>query len=325
MSIAKKIKTWQENKFLSEQQAEQILAFERARGNRTFWGTAFIFAGLLIGLGICLIVASNWDALGAPVKLTGDFLLLGGFSYAVYWSICQKRSGLKELFIVIAFLLSGASIGLIAQVFQLDGGWQSFAVFWSLLGLVYVWASRVLFIGMSWWILLLSGVLKGKWLESLFEYLGKHLDATALALIAGLWLLSYAGGKANEKLSVYTRLAAAFEKVMMWCTYATVAFVGIRWGMIRWENTFFLQCFAYLIVFAFLGARMYLAVQTQNRISFKRNAILAEVYVFGIFASRFGNLLASGFGFIIGGLLVLGLIYVLRRTTRYIKSMEAFQ
>lgn len=325
MSIPEKIKTWQENNLLSAQQAEQILAFERARGNRTFWRSAFIFAGLLIGLGICLIVASNWDALGASVKLTGAFLLLGGFSYAVYWSICQKHNGLKELFVIISFLLVGASIGLIAQVFQLDGGWQSFAAFWALLALAYVWVSRVLFVGIAWWVLFLSGVLKWTWLEPLFEHIGKHLDATSLTLIAGLWLLSYAGQKANEKLEIYTRLAAAFEKVMMWAAYLMVAFVGVRWGMVRWHNTLAIECFAYLIVFAFLGARMYLAVQTQNRASFKRNAVLAEIYIFGIFTSRFGNLFLSGLGFIIGGILVLGFTYVLRKTTRYIKSMEAFQ
>ena len=325
MSISKKIKTWQENNFLSAQQAEQILAFERARGNRFFWRAAFIFAGLLIGLGICLIVASNWDALGAFAKLFGDFLLLGGFSYAVYWSICQKHNGLKELFIIVSFLLVGASIGLIGQVFQLDGGWKSFAVFWAILGLVYVWNSRVLFVGMTWWLLFLSGVLKGRWFEEVLNYLSKHLDGTAIALIAGLWLLSYAGQKVNEKWEIHTRLAAAFEKVMMWLAYVIVAFVGVRWGLITWHNTWAVQCFAYLIVFGFLGMRMYLAVQTQNQASFKRNAVLAEIFVFGIFASRFGTLFVSGVGFILGGLFVLGFIYILRRTTRYIKKMEAFQ
>ena len=117
----------------------------------------------------------------------------------------------------------------------------------------------------------------------------------------------------------------SFEKVMMWAAYVTVVFVGMRWGFIRWHNTFALQCFAHLIVFGFLGLRMYLAIQTQNQTSFKRNAVLAELYVFGIFASRFGNLFLSGIGFILGGLFVLGFIYVLRKTTRYIKKMEAFQ
>lgn len=325
MSLSKKLDRWKEQQFITQEQYNKILDFERTRSNSNFWRMAFIFAGLLIGLGVCLLVASNWNALGHTVKLVGDFILLGGCSYMVYWSMAQKHTGLRELFIILSFLLIGASIGLIGQVFQLDGGWRSAAVLWATLALVYVWASRVLFVGVTWWILFLSGLLQWNWLEQILEHIMDQLDSSALGLIAGLWALSFVGNKFNEKWGNYTRLAAAFEKVMMWLVYASVTFVGLRWGLTHWGDPFLSQCFAHLIVFAFLGVRMYQAVQTQNQSSFKRNAVLAEIYVFGIFASRFGNLFVSGLGFILGGLFVIGFIYVLRKTTRYIRKMEAFQ
>lgn len=324
MSLSKKLTRWKEQQFITQEQCDKILAFERTRGNRMFGYGAFIFAGLLIGLGICLIVASNWAALGAAVKLTGDFILLAAITLATYWSICRQRNGLKELFCIVAFLLIGASIGLVAQVFQLDGGWESFALFWALLGLPFVWMSRGLFCTMGWWFLLLSGI-PDKWLWDWFSYTTKHFDIICVTLITGLWLLSYAGKLLDDKYKTYTRLAAAFEKVMMWLCYAAVINMAGRWGLSHWRNTAWQMWLTHFLVFGFLGLRMYVAARAANLSSFKRNAILAEVYLFCIFASRFGDLLTSGIGFIVGGLLVLLFIYLLRKTSRYIKNMEAFK
>ena len=44
-----------------------------------------------------------------------------------------------------------------------------------------------------------------------------------------------------------------------------------------------------------------------------------------IFISRIKNLWTSGLGFISAGLLVLALIYILRKTTKFIKTMEVFK
>ena len=324
MSLSNKLARWKEQQFITQEQCDKILTFERTHSNRMFGYGAFIFAGLLIGLGICLIVAANWDVLGPVVKLTGDFMLLGAVTAAAYWSICHQRNGLKELFCIVAFLLIGASIGLVAQIFQLDGGWKSFALFWALLGLPFAWMSRGLFFTMGWWFLLLSGI-PNKWLWDWFSHVTKHFDGVCVALIAGLWLLSCIGKLFDEKYNIYTHLAAAFEKVMMWLCYTAVITVAGRWGLSHWENTAWHTWLAHFLVFGFLGLRMYGAAQIQSLSSFKRNAILAEVYLFCIFASRFGDLLTSGIGFIIGGLLVLIFIYILRKTSRYIKNMETFK
>ncbi|MBR4683056.1 MAG: DUF2157 domain-containing protein [Elusimicrobiaceae bacterium] len=323
MSLSKKLNRWKEQQFITQEQCDKILSFERGRNNHLFWRSAFIFAGLLIGLGICLLVAANWDSFGAIIKLTGDFILLASAIYAVYWSVCHECHGLRELFCIVSFALVGASIGLIAQVFQLDGGWASFAISWALLGLPFIWLSRVLFFNIVWWFLVISGLPDG-WISGWIEHLDKQL-VIALETVAAGWLLSYVGQYLDKKYGEYTRLAGAFEKVTMWLVYITIAFVGLRWGLNHWHNIIWNRLFAHVLVFGFLGMRMYVAIQTQNLTSFKRNAILAEIYLFCIFASRLNNLSMSGLGFIAGGFLVLGLIYALRKTSHYIKNMEAFK
>ena len=58
--------------------------------------------------------------------------------------------------------------------------------------------------------------------------------------------------------------------------------------------------------------------------AFRANAIMIELYIFAIFMAQFSDLWTTGLGFIGGGLLILGFIWLLRRTTRYIKGMEVF-
>ena len=161
-------------------------------------------------------------------------------------------------------------------------------------------------------------------LDLLFDYLERQFEGM-IAIVLVLSLLSYAGKKLDEAVHRYTLLPRAFSKLALWATYVAVWFFGCRWGMISWRNTALVMILANAFVFAFFAARLFKAFWEQNISSFVRNVLITEIYIFVLFATRFGDLLYSGFGFIAAGLLVLGLIYVLKKTSRYIKSMEVFK
>lgn len=326
MSLANKTAAWVEKQIITSEQRDNILSFERSNSNNTFWKTAFIIAGLLIGLGICLIIAANWDDLSNSVKLIGDFAILGTFSYFTYHFWTNKKRGLTELFAILSFLMVGGSIGLISQIYQLQGGWERFALAWCLLSLPFIFVSRVLFFNIVWGLLLITSV-DFDVLEKVWRFCLKYFTwKTPLALI-GFTLLSFLFMKLNNLVNKYTLLAKAAEKISMWIAYYITFYVGVVWGL-KW--CFFCsqttaQILAYIFVFIFLAFRMFQAMKAQNISSFKRNAILAEIYIFFIFISRIKNLWTSGIGFISAGLLVLFLIYILRKTTKYIKNMEVFK
>ncbi|HCU59091.1 MAG TPA: hypothetical protein DIC64_03830, partial [Alphaproteobacteria bacterium] len=61
MSLQNKLSIWVQNALITEDQKQKIFAFEKENNNGFAIKTAFIIAGLFIGLGICLIVASNWQ------------------------------------------------------------------------------------------------------------------------------------------------------------------------------------------------------------------------------------------------------------------------
>ena len=58
---------------------------------------------------------------------------------------------------------------------------------------------------------------------------------------------------------------------------------------------------------------------------FKRNTVLLEIWIFILFASVYENLFMSGIGFILSGLAILGMIKILKKTSKFIQNMEAFK
>lgn len=121
-----------------------------------FLGVALLVAGLLIGVSACLVVASNLDRIPAFIKLFCDFSILGGLGYGVFSSIKRDKPQIKELLIIILFLMIGASIGLIVQIFNMSGGWTNYALAWAVLSLPFVAISRLVPLNIVWLLLFFS-------------------------------------------------------------------------------------------------------------------------------------------------------------------------
>ena len=323
MKISKKLQKWVEQGFISDEQAKQILQAEQSNYSGFVWKWLYGIAGLFIGLGIILIVSANWDDIPAPVKLVADFGIWAGFIYGTYLSVINKKDKIKEFFLLMSFLFVGATIGLVAQIFNLSGGWHSFAMTWALLGLPFVWLSRLFFFNCGWMILFLTSFNFG-FVEKILNYMHKHIDGLILFVIV-LLLISKLSKKLDKIFNQYTLLPKALQVLSMFAIYGMIflsSFGRNYWYLFGARLDFFI--FICLLSFVFFASRLFWAFKNQNMVSFKRNALVVEFYIFLIFTSRMSDLLLSGFGFILAGLFVLGFIYVIRKTSKYIKTMEVF-
>lgn len=329
--LSKKLQRWVQNDLISEEQSQKIAQFEKSHNGGIFLKISFALAGLLIGLGICLVVGANWDKLPITLRLFGVFAVFAGFIYGLCRTYQLDKPKLREFFLVVCFLMIGATIGIVGQTFNLDGGWENFAIGWSVLAIPYVFCSRSRILNGVWLILFLSGlqwelffenlVLWFPWLPLIkWEYYIVPVLITSVLVCCGI---SWLAAKADEKIHRYTVMAETIALLMMFCAYYTLFWCSI--GSFEYFyrtkiDLWIMRCF----VFAFLICRMWLAVRKQNMISFRRNAFLLELYIFVLFMVQFGDMLTSGIGFIICGLLILLFIKVLRHTSRYIKNMEIF-
>ncbi len=103
-----------------------------------------VLGAVLVGLGIILIIAHNWDELARRTKTLLAFLpLLIGQASCIY-TISKKTNSeaWRESSAAFVFFAVGASISLISQIYNIPGNISSFLLAWMLLCLPLVYVMR---------------------------------------------------------------------------------------------------------------------------------------------------------------------------------------
>jgi len=144
MSLQKDIAELVAAEVISGETAERIHSYYQQKsgrsGNRL--EIAFgILGAILVGLGIILIIAHNWDNLSRLTKTTLAFLpLLIGQGLCIYVLIKQSDSpAWREGSASFLFFAIGASISLVSQIYNIPGNVSSFVLTWMLLSLPLVY------------------------------------------------------------------------------------------------------------------------------------------------------------------------------------------
>lgn len=139
-----------EEQVISQEVASRIQSYYKSKEvdspNRLF--TVFAVLGsALVGLGIILILAHNWDNFSKSVKTILAFLPLIIGQLFVGYSIFKSQSKTwKEASGVFLFFAIGSSIALVSQIYNIPGDLSSFLLTWTLLSLplIYLLKSNAL-------------------------------------------------------------------------------------------------------------------------------------------------------------------------------------
>lgn len=106
-----------------------------------------VLGAILVGLGIILIVAHNWDEFSKSTRTTIAFLpLLIGQVLCGYVIIKQSDNvSWRESVSVFLFFTVGASISLVSQIYHIPGNLSSFLLTWMLvcLPVIYLMKSSI--------------------------------------------------------------------------------------------------------------------------------------------------------------------------------------
>jgi uncharacterized membrane protein len=136
-----------EAQVISQETADRITAYYKSRegasSNRQL--IAFgILGAMLVGLGIILIIAHNWDDLPRAAKTGFAFLpLIVG--QVLCWYVLRKQAeqtGWRESAAAFLFFAVGASISLVSQIYNIPGDLSAFMFTWMLLCLPIVYVMR---------------------------------------------------------------------------------------------------------------------------------------------------------------------------------------
>ena len=132
---------------ISQQAAERILQYEEQKpdASRSKLLIAFgILGALLVGLGIILIIAHNWDNLSKwQQTLIAFFPLAIGQGIAGFTLLKKaERIAWREGASVFLFSAIAVTLSVISQVYNLPGDLSSFILTWILLALPIVYVMR---------------------------------------------------------------------------------------------------------------------------------------------------------------------------------------
>lgn len=96
-----------------------------------------VIGALLIGAGIILILAHNWEQLPRPLRTLIAFLPLISAQTLAFWVLAKRPSSLawREGIAALTFLMIGASISLVGQTYHISGDFARFLLTWMILGL----------------------------------------------------------------------------------------------------------------------------------------------------------------------------------------------
>ncbi|GAA4844383.1 DUF2157 domain-containing protein [Algivirga pacifica] len=148
MSLKKDLDELLDAEVITDEMANRIRAYYMERkGGRSPHRLILAFGvlgALLVGLGVILIIAHNWDKLQRPVKLLFAFLpLLIAQGIALYTLLRKSgQSAWREGSAVFLTFAIGASISLVSQIYHIMGDLSSFLLVWSLLVLPIVYILR---------------------------------------------------------------------------------------------------------------------------------------------------------------------------------------
>lgn len=192
--------------------SELIPGSLRAQG-RMVTGLSIIGA-VLVGLGIILFFAANWDGIDRWPKLAiilGVIIAAHGLGYYLRYHRGYLRVG--SAMVLLACIIYGAGVHLVGQVYNVDVNDPQLMLFWFLgvLPLVYIVKSQpIQFLGLVLF-LLAVGVRLQDWFSGISH--GEVLLGTALFLILGLLILAI--GRLKEEVQLLRPYSEVFQLVGM--------------------------------------------------------------------------------------------------------------
>ncbi len=118
-----------------------------------------ILGALLVGLGIILVIAHNWDIFSKGTKLKFALLplLIGQAAGIYYWLRLKNNVTWREASATFLFLAVGASISLISQIYHIEGTMEGFLFIWMIACLPIIYAlnsnmaAMLFLVGITWY------------------------------------------------------------------------------------------------------------------------------------------------------------------------------
>lgn len=311
MNLSGKTKKWVDHQLITEDQQKAILAHEDKQF-LPFVLTGILWLGLFsVGLGLVSLIAAHWTTLPEWSKLLGLVVFLsGGIGTAVY-AFKKEKHLIAETALFFSFLMVGGGIGLVAQIFNLPINGAGGLLLWALLSLGIVLISRRDFLLFLWIPLFVGGIIGFMKLELLLLFFEQSpVFATALLATILLGIIYLSHFFENRWMKSAYKWAIAL--------YFPVIFFG--------DVALHTSISGFLLSFSFLLLLTAFAIKEKRIRLFHITSFFMAARLIILYFQLFDNLIVTGIGFLVFGLLLLVLIggwYVLEKKMKKISLIDS--
>lgn len=164
-ALAKEAAGWVQAGLISPAQQQQIQGRYSGQHEYTrLTASLLILGAILIGLGIILFIAANWQVLARSVKMAIVLLAVIGFEVAGAAQHARGATRIGDALLLVGAITFGAGLWLVAQIYQLPYNHADSMLAWTVGSLAMAWVLRtrpVLILGAigacAWLIMLMSG------------------------------------------------------------------------------------------------------------------------------------------------------------------------
>ena len=324
MRLEKKLTVWEENKVITATQKKKIMEFEQSHKSPMLFNALLIFGVFLISLGIISLVAANWDAISCVAKLILNLIVLSAVTYGTFYAWKKQKNIWFEGGILALFMLTGASIGLIGQVFQLNGSFASAGLFWAFMTLPLLVISKRKVLPFFWIPLLFASIFS---IESVIELLIKIFDwwwwkdnpetvLLVILVIAGIMAGFFAmlDSFTKKEYPVFS-VAKLYSYIVMYGAVIEFMFFGTTFERMHFFNIYAVVT-AFLLIMAIMGERL------GRRKLVNLNISLLYIDFMCIYFHLFGSLATTGLGLIVSGFVLIAGLYLTRSVIRKLKTLK---
>ncbi|PKB71615.1 MAG: hypothetical protein BZY87_04425 [SAR202 cluster bacterium Io17-Chloro-G6] len=220
--LPSEVSRWENDGIITSEQGQAILGSysasevvppsQRAQG-RLVTGLAIV-GSVLVGLGVILFFAANWDGIDRWTKIgiiLASIVAAHGLGYYLRYHRGYRRVG--SAMVLLACLIYGAGVHLVAQAYNVDVNDPRLMLFWFLgvIPLVYIVRSQpIQFLGLVLF-LLAVGFRLPDWLDPISR--GEAILGLALFLVLGLLILAI--GRLKEEIPALHPYSEVFQLVGM--------------------------------------------------------------------------------------------------------------
>jgi len=155
MNPSRKLKEWQRENLIDATTAERIAQYEKSRARPVVLWAVGALGAFAIVVGVVSVIAANWLYTPDWVKLAVDLLICLLVAAALYARVGSERGAtdklwLREVLVIFYYGFTLASMGLIAQTYQLGGSLATLLLVWTVATLPLVLLGRGKILAALW-------------------------------------------------------------------------------------------------------------------------------------------------------------------------------